>query len=152
MRRTLRKIAENQTDQIGDTTTLADPGVVEALAQGRQVILLLLGKIKSIAELPAPKNLEQMRKQFRAFIQKEAPQCSGDYLKAVGVARHSYALLLAEKLKMRTEFSKQDNLNVFGDTRIIQNTLFMQAGILSSDKPGKRMATYAGLECVSKIS
>jgi acetyl-CoA synthetase len=36
MRRILRKIAENQTDQIGDTTTLADPAVVEALVKGRQ--------------------------------------------------------------------------------------------------------------------
>jgi acetyl-CoA synthetase len=36
MRRILRKIAENQTDQIGDTTTLADPGVVEALVKGKQ--------------------------------------------------------------------------------------------------------------------
>ena len=31
MRRILRKIAEDATDQIGDTTTLADPAVVEAL-------------------------------------------------------------------------------------------------------------------------
>ncbi len=36
MRRILRKIAENQTDQIGDTTTLADPGVVDALVKGKQ--------------------------------------------------------------------------------------------------------------------
>ena len=36
MRRILRKIAENQVDQIGDTTTLADPQVVEALVKGRQ--------------------------------------------------------------------------------------------------------------------
>jgi acetyl-CoA synthetase len=31
MRRVLRKIAEGQPDQIGDTSTLADPGVVDAL-------------------------------------------------------------------------------------------------------------------------
>jgi len=31
MRRILRKIAEDATDQIGDTTTLADPNVVDAL-------------------------------------------------------------------------------------------------------------------------
>jgi acetyl-CoA synthetase len=36
MRRILRKIAENQTDQIGDTTTLADPHLVEALVNGKQ--------------------------------------------------------------------------------------------------------------------
>ncbi|MDE0838548.1 MAG: acetate--CoA ligase [Kiritimatiellae bacterium] len=36
MRRILRKIAENATDQIGDTTTLADPSVVDALVAGKQ--------------------------------------------------------------------------------------------------------------------
>jgi len=36
MRRILRKIAENQSDQIGDVTTLADPSVVTALVQGKQ--------------------------------------------------------------------------------------------------------------------
>jgi acetyl-CoA synthetase len=35
MRRILRKIAENATDQIGDTTTLADPSVVDVLIAGR---------------------------------------------------------------------------------------------------------------------
>ena len=35
MRRILRKIAENQADQIGDVTTLADPSVVESLVAGR---------------------------------------------------------------------------------------------------------------------
>jgi acetyl-CoA synthetase len=35
MRRILRKIAENQVDQIGDTTTLADPHVVEVLVNER---------------------------------------------------------------------------------------------------------------------
>jgi acetyl-CoA synthetase len=36
MRRILRKIAENHADQIGDTSTLADPGVVDALVKGKQ--------------------------------------------------------------------------------------------------------------------
>ncbi|MCG3198036.1 MAG: Acetyl-coenzyme A synthetase [bacterium] len=35
MRRILRKIAENAVDQIGDTTTLADPSVVDHLVKGR---------------------------------------------------------------------------------------------------------------------
>jgi len=35
MRRILRKIAENAVDQIGDTTTLADPHVVEVLVKNR---------------------------------------------------------------------------------------------------------------------
>ena len=36
MRRILRKIAEGETGGFGDTSTLADPGVVDALVQGRQ--------------------------------------------------------------------------------------------------------------------
>ena len=36
MRRILRKIAENDTGNLGDTTTLADPSVVEKLVQGKQ--------------------------------------------------------------------------------------------------------------------
>jgi acetyl-CoA synthetase len=35
MRRILRKIAENETGALGDTSTLADPSVVEALVAGR---------------------------------------------------------------------------------------------------------------------
>jgi acetyl-CoA synthetase len=35
MRRILRKIAEGETDGFGDTSTLADPAVVEALVAGR---------------------------------------------------------------------------------------------------------------------
>jgi len=35
MRRILRKIATNEVDQIGDTTTLADPGVVDQLIENR---------------------------------------------------------------------------------------------------------------------
>ncbi len=36
MRRILRKIAENAVDQIGDTSTLADPSVVDSLVANRQ--------------------------------------------------------------------------------------------------------------------
>jgi len=37
MRRILRKIAENAPDQLGDTSTLADPSVVSALVEDRKV-------------------------------------------------------------------------------------------------------------------
>ena len=36
MRRILRKIAANDPGNLGDTTTLADPSVVESLVQNRQ--------------------------------------------------------------------------------------------------------------------
>ena len=35
MRRILRKIAANQHNELGDTTTLADPGVVDELVKNR---------------------------------------------------------------------------------------------------------------------
>jgi acetyl-CoA synthetase len=35
MRRILRKIAENELDSLGDTSTLADPSVVESLVENR---------------------------------------------------------------------------------------------------------------------
>jgi acetyl-CoA synthetase len=35
MRRILRKIAERKTDELGDTSTLADPSVVDALIEAR---------------------------------------------------------------------------------------------------------------------
>jgi acetyl-CoA synthetase len=37
MRRILRKIAENAPDQLGDTSTLADPSVVQNLVDERLV-------------------------------------------------------------------------------------------------------------------
>ena len=36
MRRILRKIASNEYDQLGDTSTLADPSVVDDLVENRQ--------------------------------------------------------------------------------------------------------------------
>jgi acetyl-CoA synthetase len=36
MRRILRKIAENELDKLGDTSTLADPSVVDHLVEGRK--------------------------------------------------------------------------------------------------------------------
>ena len=37
MRRILRKIAENAPDQLGDTSTLAEPSVVDSLVAERKV-------------------------------------------------------------------------------------------------------------------
>ena len=39
MRRILRKIAANEHDQLGDTTTLADPSVVKSLVENRKKYL-----------------------------------------------------------------------------------------------------------------
>ena len=37
MRRILRRIAANEHHDLGDTTTLADPSVVESLVENRRV-------------------------------------------------------------------------------------------------------------------
>ena len=37
MRRILRKIAANEYEQLGDTSTLADPGVVTDLVENRMI-------------------------------------------------------------------------------------------------------------------
>ena len=39
MRRILRKIAEGDVKSVGDTSTLADPSVVDSLIQGRKAVL-----------------------------------------------------------------------------------------------------------------
>lgn len=36
MRRILRKIGEEDTETLGDTSTLADPSVVDSLVKGKQ--------------------------------------------------------------------------------------------------------------------
>ena len=38
MRRILRKIASNEQDQLGDTSTLADPNVIQSLIDGSKDI------------------------------------------------------------------------------------------------------------------
>jgi acetyl-CoA synthetase len=38
MRRILRKIAAKETESLGDTSTLADPGVVNDLVKGRSQV------------------------------------------------------------------------------------------------------------------
>ena len=48
MRRILRKIAENQTDQIGDVSTLADPRWSKRWSKGNSNSPSLLAKLKSV--------------------------------------------------------------------------------------------------------
>jgi len=36
MRRILRKIADGKIEEVGDTSTLADPSIVESLIENRQ--------------------------------------------------------------------------------------------------------------------
>ena len=57
-----------------------------------------------------------------------------------------------EKRHMRTEFVKEDDINVLNDVFLLQNSIFLGAGILTEDKALRRMAKYAGLELLPVAS
>ena len=122
---------------------------LESIRAEKDVIRSIIG-VTNIASLPAPRELQGQRADLLAFIRAGVPACVNNYLKAVDIARHCYALLLIEKIAIRNEFAwpVPDYDNVFGDTAAIQNALFLEAAILSEDKPLRRMARYAGLGCV----
>jgi hypothetical protein len=124
----------------------------EIIEHERQAILLLLG-VKAVSELGLPAALACKMSSLASFIRNNARQCLGNWRLSGYVARHCYAMLLAENFpQIRCEFAEADYLNVFGDTLIVHNALFMEAGILSNDGALKRMAGFCGLECVNGIS
>ncbi len=61
MRRILRKIAANEHDQLGDTSTLADPSVVDSLVRER--MNRPAGEIAAAAEAAAPKSAPKRKKK-----------------------------------------------------------------------------------------
>lgn len=125
---------------------------VNGVNHEKQVMLLILGKLNAISELRSRDDLTEKRNQLLTFIRERVPFCLGQFERSVQVALHCYALLLMEMQSIRTEFAKPDYFNVFGDTRIVQNALLLGAGILTGDKPLKRMAGYAGIKCTDKIA
>ena len=52
MRRILRKIASNVTEDLGDTTTLADPTAVDELITNREQIMSLMDLLNKKSILP----------------------------------------------------------------------------------------------------
>jgi len=61
MRRILRKIAANEHDQLGDTSTLADPSVVDSLVRER--MNRPAGEIAAAAEPAAAKSAPKRKKK-----------------------------------------------------------------------------------------
>ena len=61
MRRILRKIAANEHDQLGDTSTLADPSVVESLVRER--MNRPASEIAAAEEAAAPKSAPKRKKK-----------------------------------------------------------------------------------------
>ena len=69
------------------------------------------------------------------------------FLESNDVSRYAYARLLLASRKARGEFADADYPAVFGDRDLIQNALFLSAGILSGDKAVKKMARFCNLAC-----
>jgi hypothetical protein len=117
----------------------------ESIEQEKRAILLLLG-LRDISDLKQPKDLSKERGQVFSFVQAAAPRSMGHYRRAVEIARHCYLLLLIERRDIRTAFSNPDDINVLNDTFLLQNAVFLGAGIMTHDRALKRMARYAGLK------
>ena len=79
------------------------------------------------------------------------PMCFQDFATSAEAADLAYSRLLLTKgeegRKARTDFSALDKVNLFGDSLLIQNALFLNADILSLDKGVKKMAGFCRIRC-----
>lgn len=88
-------------------------------------------------------------------VRATAAQCRRNYRLSCEVASLCCAALLMEwdeddqGVKARKDFVKPNYPNVFGDIRILQNALYLNANILSWDKAFKLMTGYVGLKHVN---
>jgi len=108
--------------------------------------------------LPTAEFAEQEKAQLVHFIRLKGPGCFLHYWNAVEVSSLCYAALLLEPdgvgEKTRKEFMFQDETgspkrNIFGDTRLVQNALWLNARILSSDWAVRRMVDFLDLPGVT---
>lgn len=86
------------------------------------------------------------------------PSCEGNYFISIEAARCCAARLLLEKdpklnpkIDEEWEKFKKNHRNVLGDTRLIQNALYLNAEVLTKDEGAKRMARYCGLQPVNEL-
>lgn len=110
--------------------------------------------LPDVASLPPVEFTERKKALLIQIIRSKASGCFLHYWNAVEVSSHCYAALLLEPdgvgIKTREEFTFQDEAgnpkrNVFGDTRLIQNALWLNARILSNDRAVRRMTEYLSL-------
>jgi hypothetical protein len=89
------------------------------------------------------KACEQLERGIRAF----APFCLLNLRLASETAEQCYARLLLDKDFGNTtkfDFNRSNYPNVFGDMRLIQSALLLQANILSDDGAVKKMVSFIG--------
>jgi hypothetical protein len=110
--------------------------------------------LPDVASLLPVEFAEREKARLIQIIRSKASSCFLHYWNAIEVSSHCYAALLLELdgvgIKTRDEFNSHDEAgnpkhNVFGDTRLIQNALWLNARILSNDRAVRRMTEYLGL-------
>jgi hypothetical protein len=106
-----------------------------------------------LANLPPAEYTKRKEAQLVQIIRSGAGACCRNWWNAVRVASFCYAALLLEQdhvgQKTRNEFSDPARRNVFGDTRLIAEALWLNAQILSKDAAVNRMAGYLSVPGVT---
>ncbi len=117
-----------------------------SIAEEKTKVLALLG-VSRIGEAAEPKARRVKDEALKMSIELERNQCFKDFWKSNDVSRYGYARLLLASRSARNEFADVDYPHVFGDRYLVQNALFLKAGILSRDNSVKKMARFCGLPC-----
>lgn len=151
-RRTLDKMGmaarlQSQNEEMDAYLKELDRQHMVQVENEKAAILLLLG-VQKIQDLELTKKLTERISIFRSVIREHLPKCFFQWGISCHVARHCYALQLAVKRRMRTQFAKSGDPNLFGDSLVLHNALFLRAKIISNDDLLGWMAKEAGIECV----
>ena len=117
----------------------------ESIAEEKAKVLALLGvsRVEEVGTVVwSPKDAE-----LRTGIERDRGTCFSDFWKSNDVSLRAYARLLLVSRRARNEFAEADNPNVFGDADLVQDALFLNAGILSKDRAVQKMARFCGVLC-----
>lgn len=120
----------------------------DSIADEKTRVLKLLG-ISRVEELDQIQNRREKDAALRSQIERERPKCFKDFWKSNDVARCACACLLLCSHKGRSDFTRSGYSNLFGDCHLIQNALFLNAGVLSRDTGVKQMAKFCHVVCMS---
>ena len=114
----------------------------------KQKIVAILN-LSDVANLPPFEETERKKTKIIQSVRSKAPGCFKNYWNARDVVSNCYAALLLERdevgEKTRNEFNDPQRRNVFGDTRLVQNALWLNSRILSNDNAVGRMVEYLAL-------
>ena len=94
----------------------------------------------------------------QAFVQDRirslVPGCFKNYGRCCDIAMYCYAALLLGYMDTKVwrkswgEFNDDVNPNVFGDTSLLQNALWLHSRIISNDNALKKMVGYTSVPCL----